>query len=171
MAGSRRLLAGGIRGRPALGAAGVPELSQPLPPPRSLPEQFEKTFDDIGIARIRRGPLSATLVLGGSSRFFTLRYGDAVMEGVRFATSLFGKGNSSHKPRAGASAYEFRQSLEGPYYQPLRQRSPRRHGKRAGDDEARARCAGSEQSADVTETERIQPSAARQRHQRCSRRG
>ena len=97
-----------------------PELSQPLPASQPLPSDYEKTFPEIGIARIRRGPLSATLVLGGSSRVLSLRYGDAVVEGVRFATSFFGKGQFI--PDTGAKedgAYVFRQSLEAPYYQPL----------------------------------------------------
>jgi hypothetical protein len=100
-----------------------PELSQPLPAPEPLPDNFEKHFPEIGIARIRRGPLSATMVLGDSSRFFTLRNGAAVIEAVRFATSFFGKGQfipTSAEKRAGS--YVFRQSLEGPYYQPLAQR-------------------------------------------------
>jgi hypothetical protein len=97
-----------------------PEMLQVLPPPAALPENFERTFPEIGIARIRRGPLSATLVLGGSSRLFTLRHGDAVVEGVRFATSFFGKGQFI--PEAAekrGSTYVFRQALEAPYYQPL----------------------------------------------------
>jgi hypothetical protein len=129
-----------------------PELSQPLPSPRPLPDNFERAFDEIGIARIRRGPLSATLVLGGSSRFLTLRYGDAVMEGVRFATSFFGKGQFIPETATKrAAAYEFRQSLEGPYYQPLREKITARTW-----DESRRRRSQSEvcrleQSADVTE--------------------
>ncbi len=97
-----------------------PELSQPLPAQQPLPSDYEKIFSEIGIARIRRGPLSATLALGGSSRVLSLRYGDAVVEGVRFATSFFGKGQ--FVPATGTkegSAYLFHQSLEAPYYQPL----------------------------------------------------
>jgi hypothetical protein len=97
-----------------------PELTQPLPAPHTLPEDFEKPFPHVGIACIRRGPLSATLVMGGFSRFFTLRHGDAVMEGVRFASSFFGKGqfipDAAERVTAG---YAFRQSLEAPYHQPL----------------------------------------------------
>jgi hypothetical protein len=130
-----------------------PELSQPLPAPRSLPEDFEKTFADVGIARIRRGPLSATLVLGGSSRFFTLRHGGAVMDGVRFATSFFGKGQFVPQTAVkNGNTYQFRQTLEGPYYQPLSEKvaSP-------SWDESRRRRRQSEvcrmeQSADVAET-------------------
>jgi hypothetical protein len=47
-----------------------PELTQPLPAPQALPEDFETRFPQVGIAQIRRGPLSATLVMGGFSRFF-----------------------------------------------------------------------------------------------------
>ena len=129
-----------------------PELSQPLPSPRPLPDDFEQAFPDVGIARIRRGPLSATLVLGGSSRFFTLRYGSAVMEGFRFATSFFGK--AQFIPGTAVKrgdTYEFRQSLEAPYYQPFAETVTT-----ANWTESRARRRQSEvcrleQSADVTE--------------------
>jgi hypothetical protein len=100
-----------------------PELSQPLPASQPLPENFERAFPVIGIARIRRGPLSATLILGGSSRLFTLRHGEAVVEGVRFATAFFGKGQfipETAEKRGGS--YLFRQALEAPYYQPLARR-------------------------------------------------
>ncbi len=97
-----------------------PELLQPLPAPAALPDDYERTFQEVGLARIRRGPLSATLVLGGSSRFFTLRYGDAVIDGVRVATSFFGKGQFiPDRADGGSGRYVFRQSLEAPYYQPL----------------------------------------------------
>ena len=97
-----------------------PHLSQPLPAGAPLPTVFEQSFPDIGIARIRRGPLSATFTLGGSSRILSFRYGDAVVEGVRFATAFFGKGQ--FVPDAGEKrdpGYVFKQTLEAPYYQPL----------------------------------------------------
>lgn len=130
-----------------------PELSRPLPPSAALPDAFERRFDEIGVARIRRGLRSATLVLGGSSRFFTLRHGDAVMEGVRFAAAFFGKGQFI--PEAASArdgAYELRQSLEAPYYQPLAEPVTSRTW-----DESRRRRRQSEvcrleQSAVVTET-------------------
>jgi hypothetical protein len=99
-----------------------PELLEPLPAPAPLTDDFEKPFTEVGIARIRRGAMSATLVLGGSSRLLTLRSGGAVVEGVRFATSFFGKAQFvpvSVEKREGT--YHFRQLLEAPYYQPLRQ--------------------------------------------------
>jgi hypothetical protein len=97
-----------------------PELSQPLPRPEPLPDNFEKELDAISIARIRRGPLSATMNLWESSRFFTLRYGDAVIEGVRFASAFFGKGQfvPGSASKEGVK-YEFYQKLKAPYYQPL----------------------------------------------------
>jgi hypothetical protein len=100
-----------------------PELLEPLAAPAPLADDYEKLFTDVGIARIRRGAMSATLVLGGSSRLLTLRSGGAVLEGVRFATSFFGKAQfvpESVEKRG--DTYHFRQSLEAPYYQPLGRR-------------------------------------------------
>jgi hypothetical protein len=97
-----------------------PELSAPLPAGSPLPDDYERSFPAVGIARIRRGPRSATMVLGGSSRIFTLRHGSAVIDGVRVATSFFGKGQfipDAFEKRG--STYVLRQSLEAPYYQPL----------------------------------------------------
>jgi len=130
-----------------------PQVSQPLPTSQSLPENFEKTFADIGIARIRRGPLSATLILGGSSRFFTLRSGDVVLEGLRFATSFFGKGQFIPQTAVqGASAYEFRQSLEGPYFQPLAEKISTQAWEESRRRRRQSEVCRLEQSADVTET-------------------
>ena len=99
-----------------------PELSRPLPAGTPLPVDFERAFPEVGLARIRRGPLSATLVLGGASRFFALRYGDAVIEGVRFASAFFGKGQFiADTAEKRGNSYVFRQVLEAPYYQPLSQ--------------------------------------------------
>ena len=142
-----------------------PELSQPLPAPLPLPDDFEQVFDDVGIARIRRGPLSATLVLGGSSRFFTLRYGSAVMEGLRFATSFFGKAQfiprtpsrraaaiAPARERFGAaSTYEFRQSLEAPYYQPSGEKVMTGDWTESRTQRRQSEVCRLEQSADVTE--------------------
>lgn len=129
------------------------ELSHPLPSPRPLPQNFERVLGDVGIARIRRNALSATLVLGGSSRFFTLRYGDAVMEGVRFATSFFGKGQFiSDSALKRGSTYEFRQTLEGPYFQPLAEKVAARSWEESRRRRRQSEVCRFEQSADVTET-------------------
>jgi hypothetical protein len=129
-----------------------PELSQSLPSPLPLPDDFEQAFPDVGIARIRRGPLSATLVLGGSSRFFTLRSGSAVMEGLRFATSFFGK--AQFIPQTAVkrdSTYEFRQSLEAPYYQPFGEKVTTANWTESRTRRRQSEVCRLEQSADVTE--------------------
>ena len=97
-----------------------PELAGPLPPAEALPEDYEKWFGAVGLARIRRGRWDATMVLKESSRFFSARNGGVVIQAVRFATSFFGKGQ--FVPDAcvkEGSKYVFRQSLSAPYYQPL----------------------------------------------------
>jgi len=97
-----------------------PELSAPLPPSAPLPDKYEKAFPSCGLARIRRGPTSASVIGNGASRLFTLRHGDVVIEAVRASSAFFGKGQ--FKPaslgREGA-AYTQAQSLQGPYYQPV----------------------------------------------------
>ncbi len=97
-----------------------PEISAPLPPSATLPEKYEKAFPSCGLARIRRGATSASVIGNGASRLFTLRHGDVVIEAVRASSAFFGKGQ--FKPaslgREGA-AYTLTQSLTGPYYQPV----------------------------------------------------
>jgi hypothetical protein len=97
-----------------------PEMLEALPDNQVLPDDYERHMAAVGIARLRRGPMSATLVLGGSSRLCTFRCDDAIVEGVRFATSFFGKGQfvPTAAEKRGAS-YVFEQTLEGPYYQPI----------------------------------------------------
>ena len=132
-----------------------PELSQPLPPPQPLPDDFEKQFPDVGIARIRRGQLSATVVLGGSSRLLTLRYGGAVMEGIRFATSFFGKAQfvpETAEKRDGT--YHLHQALEAPYYQPLGRQVTTRTWAATRPERRQSEIARLEQSAEITEIER-----------------
>lgn len=97
-----------------------PELLEPLPADAALPEDYEKRFPALNIVRIRRGPTSATLLLGGNSRFFTVRRGEAVIQAVRFASAFFGKGQflpARAEKRGGA--YLLEQTLTGDYLQPL----------------------------------------------------
>ncbi|MBI4876949.1 MAG: hypothetical protein HY822_20110 [Acidobacteria bacterium] len=97
-----------------------PELAQPGPPDAAIPEDYERALPALGIARIRRGLKSATLMLGGSSRFFVCRHGDAVVNAVRFASAFFGKGQFvPQKAEKRGGAYHFEQKLEAGYYQPL----------------------------------------------------
>ncbi len=96
-----------------------PELLRPVKT-APVPDDYEKQFPALGIARVRRGAVSATLVLGGSSRFFTLRRGDATVAAVRFASAFFGKGQFiPEKASKQNGAYVFEQELSAGYYQPL----------------------------------------------------
>jgi hypothetical protein len=129
-----------------------PRLSQPLPAPQPLPDDFEQAFPAVGIARIRRGPLSATLILAGSSRLFTLRSGDAVIEGVRFATAFFGKGQFVPDTAAkSGGSYVFRQALEAPYYQPLARKVSPETWSATRAERRRTEVAHLEQTAEITE--------------------
>jgi hypothetical protein len=96
-----------------------PELTASGPVHAALPENYQRTFPEIGVARIRRGSVSATLILTGSSRFFTLRSGDAVLNAVRLACAFFGKGQ--FVPRQWESldgGWRLAQSITGDYMQP-----------------------------------------------------
>lgn len=97
-----------------------PDLQKPGPDPGPVPENYEKLFPALGVARIRRGRASATILLQGSSRFLTLRQGRAVLQAVRFSSAFFGKGQFI--PAKGAKSgdsYEMEHHLDGPYYQPI----------------------------------------------------
>ncbi len=97
-----------------------PELLKPLPASSALPEDFHKLMPVLGIARVRRGQLSASVLMNGNSRFFTMRNGDCVIEAVRFASAFFGKGQfrpDRHEKIEGG--YRMTQTMTGPYYQPL----------------------------------------------------
>jgi hypothetical protein len=96
-----------------------PEL-RAKPAAGAIPDNYEKTFRVLKAARIRRGLTSATLMLDGNDRFFSVRRGDAIVQAVRFASAFFGKGQFTPQlaERRGNSYY-FEQNLDGPYYQPL----------------------------------------------------
>jgi hypothetical protein len=98
-----------------------PELAGSLPEDSMLPEDYERAFPLMGLARIRRGSRDATMVLRDSSRFFSLRNGAVVIEAVRFAASFFGKAQFVPASASREAGYTFRQSVEAPYYQPLPQ--------------------------------------------------
>ena len=83
---------------------------------------------------------------------FTFRYGDAVLEGVRFATSFFGKGQFI--PDAAAregNSYLLRQSLEAPYYQPLARAIPPHAWGTTRPERPRSEVNRLEQSATISE--------------------
>lgn len=86
---------------------------------RPLPNDYAKVFVESGAVRVRRKSLSATIA-SNSSRFFSLRSGKAVLEGVRVATAFFGKGQFiSLTLQAQQNSYRLEQHLTGVYYQPF----------------------------------------------------
>ena len=97
-----------------------PELLQPLPASKALPEDFHRLMPVLGIARVRRGRMSASVLMNGNSRFFTMRQGECVIEAVRFSSAFFGKGQ--FRPERFEhidGGYRMTQTMTGPYYQPL----------------------------------------------------
>ncbi len=103
-----------------------PELSAPPPPAAPLPDDYEREFRKLGIARIRRRSLSATLFLSGNSRFLNARGGEAVVSAVRFASAFFGKGQfvpTRAEKKDGAYVFE-QPELVAAYYQPLEKARP-----------------------------------------------
>ena len=98
-----------------------PELAQPGPPRQPLPEDYEKLFPSGEFAHIRRGTMSAHILLKGHSRFLGMRRGGAAIPAVRAAAAFFGKGQ--FRPAAGRrqadGAYVLEQTLDAGYYQPL----------------------------------------------------
>ncbi len=105
-----------------------PELRKSLPDSAPLPEDFFRHFSHSGLVRIRRGPVSAT-VLANNPTLLTFRKGAAVLEALRLASAFFGKGQFV-SPTMEIAGNEMRlsQQLEGPYYQPLPPAYRRRDG-------------------------------------------
>lgn len=109
-----------------------PLLKKPLPAGGAIPSDYAKVFANSGVARIRRGAVSAT-VYGGSDwplgvasglaanpTFFTLRKGKAVLESVRMGGQFFSEGVfRSEGLAADGGRYALHQRFDAPYYQPL----------------------------------------------------
>ncbi|MBK9170921.1 MAG: hypothetical protein IPM24_26165 [Bryobacterales bacterium] len=97
-----------------------PELLQPGPAAKPLPDDYVKEFPSGDYAHIRRGNRSVTLLLDGNSRLMACRKGGAVVNAVRMAAAFFGKGQ--FKPmRAGrrGDSFVYEQELDAGYYQPF----------------------------------------------------
>lgn len=96
-----------------------PQYTLDLPESKPLPTDYDKLYPSIGLARIRRGPKSIS-ILRQRDRFFTFRNGAAVVNAVRFATAFFGKGQFASRTltREGDS-YVMTQDLDAGYYQPF----------------------------------------------------
>lgn len=96
-----------------------PGLQQPLPAGAPLPTDYVRVFSYSGLARIRRGHVSAT-ILADNSSLFSLRKGTAALEAVRLASAFFGKGQFvGDRLEVRGGRFILRQALDGPYYQPF----------------------------------------------------
>ena len=96
-----------------------PTLWSELPASKPLPTNYVKAFPHSGLVRIRRGNWDAT-ILKTSPVFLTFSKGEAVLQGLRVATSFFGKGQfQSEKIEKQGDSWVLSQSLDGPYYQPI----------------------------------------------------
>ncbi len=95
-----------------------PTLWQDLPTPASLPTSYVKAFPYSGLVRIRRGNWDATII-SENPTWLTFHKGNAVLQGIRFSASFFGKGQfQGMEIRQDGKDYVMEQQLEGPYYQP-----------------------------------------------------
>lgn len=97
-----------------------PELQAEGPRPVPVPDDYAKAFPQSRLVHLRRGASSAMVILEDNSRFFAVRRGEAIVEGVRFASAFFGKGQ--FRPQRGEwrdGAFFMEQELEAGYYQPF----------------------------------------------------
>lgn len=110
------------------------ELAGVLPASASLPQDDVRVFPQMGLVRVRRGAVSAT-IYGGSDAaaglgigsglatnpaFFRFRKGAAVLEAVRMTPAFFNTGFFyAEGIKAAAGRWELRQTLKVPYHQPL----------------------------------------------------
>jgi hypothetical protein len=119
-----------------------PILKKSVPADTGIPSDYAKVFTNSGLARIRRGPVSAT-IYGGSDwplgvesglasnpTFFTLRKGKAVLQSVRMGCQFFSLGVfRSQGLKVNGKDYSLHQRFDAPYYQPL----PKAYRNRQGD--------------------------------------
>ena len=96
-----------------------PSLWATLPRAKSVPVDYVKTFPNSGLVRIRRNRWDSTLI-AKNPVWLTFMKGNAVIQGIRFASSFFGKGQfQSNELVKTEKGWELTQKLDGPYWQPL----------------------------------------------------
>lgn len=89
-----------------------------LPESKDLPINYAKNFPYSGVVRIRRGNWDAT-ILSKNASFLTFHKGNAVLQGIRIASSFFGKGQfQSEQITQIDTKWVLQNKLEAPYYQP-----------------------------------------------------
>lgn len=94
-------------------------LLQELPEGGNLIDSYEKPFPHSGLVRIRRNEIDAT-ILRDNDRILTFQKGSNALQALRMATAFFGKGQFVAESLTHENdKYILRQTLEGPYYQPL----------------------------------------------------
>ena len=93
-------------------------LWQELPTMKPLPTSYVKVYPHSGLVRIRRGRWDST-ILSANPVWLTFHKGDAVLQGIRVASSFFGKGQfQTEKIEQQGDSWVLTQALDGPYYQP-----------------------------------------------------
>jgi hypothetical protein len=95
-----------------------PEYRMVPPPSLTLPDTYIRYFPASGLLRIREGSISAS-VFSDNSTFFGMHQGNAVLQGLRFASAFFGKGQFRGSLTFEGRKCELVQNLRAPYYQPL----------------------------------------------------
>lgn len=96
-----------------------PILWNPLPKANPLPVNYVKAFPHSGLVRIRRNRWDSTLI-AKNPVWLTFMKGNAVIQGLRFASSFFGKGQfQTNEVVKTDTGWELIQKLEGPYFQPI----------------------------------------------------
>lgn len=94
-------------------------LTNELPEPTPVPEQYHRYFRYSDMARIREGNTDIS-VINNNTTFLTFFRGEAALEAVRLSAAFFGKGQfQSTQMEKEGDTYILSSSLEGPYYQPL----------------------------------------------------
>ncbi|WP_162415297.1 hypothetical protein [Cyclobacterium roseum] len=95
------------------------DLWKELPEPKPLPISYARVFRHSNLARIRRGNYDASILMG-SPVFFTFHKSSLALQGIRFASAFFGKGQFvSESLEEENSSYILSSYLRGPYYQPF----------------------------------------------------
>jgi hypothetical protein len=95
-----------------------PGLWKELPPGSPLPTHYVKRYPHSGLVRIRRTNWDSTL-LAANPVWLTFHKGNAILQGVRVASSFFGKGQfQTEQIMQEGETWVLTQSLEGPYFQP-----------------------------------------------------
>jgi hypothetical protein len=96
-----------------------PALWAKLPASKPYPVEYVRTFPNSGLVRIRKTSWDSTLI-AKNPVWLTFMNGTAVLQGMRFASSFFGKGQfQTNQIEATDNGWKLVQKLEGPYWQPI----------------------------------------------------